>query len=132
MARNTLARPRPLEMLLVDLDGVLRLYDQQTPFRTEVLFELDPGILRRTAFSREIINAVITGKKTKEEWIEHVGALVDSPIAVRRWLSEPGVINKRVFKAIHQVRLTGAKVAVLTNGTSNTRREMYELSLIHI
>jgi len=56
-----------IQALLIDLDGVVRLWDPQLDLAIEQECGLSPGALRQAAFAPDLL-AAITGHSRDEEW----------------------------------------------------------------
>lgn len=113
-----------ITVVLLDLDGVIRHFDDDFRDRVEDDHGLARGTLARIAFEPELAQLVVTGQMTFDEWTERIGELVDNPVAARQWLGERGRIDWDLVAVVDELRSSGVTVAVLTNGTDTVRAEL--------
>ena len=122
-----------IDLLLTDLDGVVRHFDRSIADDLEVELGLEFGSLRREAFDHPRGLAAVTGGLTRAAWIEEIGLAVGSPRAAREWLGVTGTPWGRADPAmvdlITGLRATGTRVAVLTNGTDTIDEELSSVGL---
>ena len=122
-----------IDLLLTDLDGVVRHFDRSVVDRLERDHDLEVGSLRREAFEHPRGHAAITGGVTRAEWIEQVGVATGSPEAAREWLGITGTrwgrSDRDMVELIRGVRRAGVPVAVLTNGTDTIDAELSSVGL---
>jgi putative hydrolase of the HAD superfamily len=116
--------------VLLDLDGVIRHFDQTHQAEVERRHGLRPGSLAETGFAPEVVTPLITGAMTRAEWQRRIGELVDSPAAAREWLTRPGEIDWELMAIVDELRTGGVTVAILTNGTDTVARELAEVGLL--
>lgn len=113
-----------LDLLLLDLDGVVRHFDTSVADRLEVEHGLEVGSLRREAFEHPRGHAAITGGLTRAEWAAEVGVAVGSPAAAQEWLNTWGYADAAMVALISQLRASALPVAILTNGTDTIHDEL--------
>lgn len=121
--------------LLVDLDGVLRVWDRSIMANAEHQHGLAPGSLARAAFAHDLLLPAITGVTTDAEWRTAVVARlaeeyggVASRAAVQTWSASPGAVNARVLHLVRQARQR-VRVGLLTNATSRLDRDLAAIGL---
>lgn len=119
-----------IQVVLLDLDGVVRHFDPAHVASVESKHGLAPGALSYAAFAAELLEPVITGKVRRSEWVEQVGEAVGNERAAQEWMSERGYVDEKMMDAVAQLRMQGITVAVLTNGTDTIPEEMVELGLV--
>lgn len=115
--------------VLLDLDGVIRLFDPTHRIGVEVRHGLEPGLLARVAFAPEEAEPVVTGRRSRAEWVERVGRAIGNPTAAREWLDARGQVDRDLLTVVDRLRGAGTPVAVLTNGTDTIPDELVELGL---
>jgi FMN phosphatase YigB (HAD superfamily) len=124
-----------LRALLIDLDGVIRLWRSQENPAAEAAFGLPPGSVRRVAFAPERLLPVITGQIRDEAWrlqirdqlaLEFPGA--DVAGAVAWWSSPYGEVDSAVLELIGECRARAA-VVLITNATSRLPDDLRRLGL---
>ncbi|MEM7287559.1 MAG: HAD-IA family hydrolase [Actinomycetota bacterium] len=118
-----------IDLLLTDLDGVVRHFDRSVADTLEVTHGLEVGSLRREAFEHPRGQAAITGGLTRSAWADEVGAAVGSPEAAHAWLGTWGAADPVMADLIRTVRAAGVPVAVLTNGTDTIHDELATVGL---
>ncbi|WP_282848056.1 HAD-IA family hydrolase [Microbacterium oxydans] len=112
-----------IRVVLFDLDGVIRHFDARNTATIERRHDLAPGDIERIAFARPLIDEVTTGRITRAEWVRRVGARVGTA-AAEEWSAQPAAIDDGVLELIDDVRETGVRTAVLTNGTDTIPAEI--------
>ena len=73
-----------IDVLLLDLDGVVRHYDPSATEAIERKCGLPPGKLHETAFEPRLLQSVVTGGITRATWVDRVAATV-GPVAATAW-----------------------------------------------
>ncbi len=126
---SPLRRERP-SALLVDLDGVLRLWDPAFTAAVEERYGLAPGALLTAALEPDRLRLVVTGRVSRGEWLAGIGAAVGSPEAVAEWMTFRGTVDQDVLGFIRQVRAAGLPVALATNATDAEHEELAALGLV--
>lgn len=121
-------RRRP-EALLIDFDGVLRVWDASRTAAVEERYGLPVGSLTATAFDWSRLRAALTGEVTDAEWMVGVGAALGSPEAVAEWQSYRGEVCAEVLRLIRDVRAAGCPVALATNATDRLTADLASLGL---
>ena len=119
----------PCEALLVDLDGVLRLFDPDHVVAVERRHGLPAGSIERTAFAWDRLRPVITGKITHQEWLDRIAEALDAPDAVAEWASHRGSVNPDVLELVRTLRAQGVPVGIATNSTDWLDRDLDQLGL---
>ena len=109
------------EVALFDLDGVLRRFADSDAWSGIWSVAFDPGLLE----------AVVTGKITDEEWRAEVLRRLgpDSADEVAAWSASCGEVNDAVLALVRAVRRR-APVGLLTNGTSRLTRDLATLGIV--
>jgi putative hydrolase of the HAD superfamily len=120
---------QPCEALLVDLDGVLRVFDPGHVAAVEQRHGLPAGALAETAFHWDRLRPVITGRISHDEWLARVGAALGAPDAVAEWFAYRGEVNAEVLEWVRQVRAAGIPVAIASNATDCLDADLDKLGL---
>ncbi|MGI9597694.1 MAG: HAD-IA family hydrolase [Acidimicrobiales bacterium] len=110
--------------VLLDLDGVVRHFDPDHVGTVEHRHGLAPGALTKAAFDPPVLEPVITGRRTRAQWIEQVGRSIEAPDAVREWLAERGTIDHDMLIIVDELRARSTAVAILTNVTDTVADEL--------
>lgn len=126
-----------VDVLVTDLDGVLRTFDDDLWTRLDAELELSPGTAMQAILGHPVLRAVIRGRGTHAQWREAAAAALVadgvSPDAARdavaQWAGTPGRVDEEVAALLRDARARGAAVFVFTNGTDSVAAEMAELGL---
>lgn len=118
-----------INVVLLDLDGVIRHFDADHLAAVEQHNNLPPGTLQAAAFEPVLAEQVVTGKMSFDDWVHRVGEIVGSQRAAEAWLHEVGRIDWDLVSIVDDLRAAGTTVAVLTNGTDTVQRELDELGV---
>jgi putative hydrolase of the HAD superfamily len=127
--RNVTRRRRPTA-LLIDLDGVLRHFDEAWTVDVERRHGLPPGSLAGTAFARERLTPAIVGDVTHQAWMAGVGAELGAPAAVAEWQTYHGDVDGEVRALVADLRAAGVPVGLATNATDRLDADLEELGLV--
>ncbi|MFN8023124.1 MAG: HAD-IA family hydrolase [Acidimicrobiales bacterium] len=119
----------PIDVVLLDLDGVIRHFDEAIAERVEREHGLERGTLARAAFEDDLLTRLCTGRLSRAAWIEHVGELVGAPAAAAERFCDIGVVDAAMLDLIDRVRAAGRPVVILTNGTDTIPHELQVLGI---
>lgn len=115
--------------LVLDLDGVVRHFDDEFEATLARNAGLEPGSIAAAAYEEQLLHAVTTGAMTKAQWIERVGIAIGHPEAALGWGDSPVTVDDEVLAIVDEVRATGVPVVILTNGTDTVPAELDALDL---
>lgn len=118
-----------IDVVLLDLDGVIRHFDEAIAERVEREHGLERGTLARVAFEDDLLARLCTGRLTRAAWIEHVGKRVGAPAAAAERFCDIGVVDPAMLDLIDRVRDAGRPVVILTNGTDTIPDELCTLGI---
>ena len=135
-ARTLLDRGE-VDVMVSDLDGVLRVFDEQLWDRLDQELGTDPGTCFAAILGHPILADVIRGRVSHARWralaVEHLsGAGIDpmrARAAVDQWADTPAVVDQAVLTLLTGAREQGLPVFVFTNGTDRVREEIEALGL---
>ncbi len=119
----------PLTTVLLDLDGVIRHFDQAHLATVEANHGLAAGTILQTAFAPKLLQPVITGRMGRTAWAEEVGRRIGVMDAAMDWMAAPGTTDGEMLAEVDTLRAAGVVVAILTNGTDAIPAEMRDLGL---
>jgi len=120
--------------LLIDLDGVLRLWPNDYSTLEEE-HQLPAGSIGRAAFEPALLGQVVTGRITDHQWRNEVGRRLAASYphslaeqAVVAWSGPVGTVNRDV---LHMVTLARrhCTVGLVTNATDRLPHDLKELDL---
>lgn len=125
--------------LLVDLDGVLRRWDQEVVAAVERRYDLPPGALLDTAMRWALLQPAITGQLTHADWMATVvdalrvaGTDPDrARTAVDEWQRYRGEVDTDVLEFVRKVRTAGLRVGLATNATDALPADLVTLGLVN-
>ena len=118
-----------IDALVLDLDGVVRHFDPNHEAELCRRHGLEPGAIAAAAYAPERLQPVITGRTTKAEWIAAVGQALGVPEAAEAWGRSPTRLDDDVLAVVDEVRATGRRVVILTNGTDTIDEELAALDV---
>ncbi len=119
-----------LEVVVFDLDGVLRHFDREAERLLEVRHDLEPGSLIRAAFGDELGGSLVTGRIDWPEFADRLALRIGRP-ATDDFLAMRAILDHDAVDVVARLRDTGRPVALLTNGTLRTDEELAEHGLTH-
>ncbi|WP_017203511.1 HAD family hydrolase [Microbacterium algeriense] len=111
-----------IRAVLFDLDGVIRHFRHDPDLESR--HGLPAGTIARIAFATPLLDAVTTGRLTREEWIARVGAAAGSTDAAREWGRTPFDTDPELIALVDELRSRGTMCAILTNGTDTIAAEL--------
>lgn len=129
---------RPFDAVLCDLDGVLRLWDQEAPTQLDRLCGLPDGTLAGAAFRPERLLPAITGAVTDEEWrsavaedLAAVWGLRATVSLISRWNGAFGRVDEEVRTLLAAAR-RHVPVVLVSNATSRLGADLARLRLVDV
>ena len=118
-----------MKALVLDLDGVVRHFDEADVLALEIRHGLESGSILRTAFQPHLLVPATTGELSRPEWAAAVGDELGSPQAAADWEALEAKVDWGVIEVVRRVRANEVPVAVLTNGTSGISDELAALDI---
>ncbi|MEH1016806.1 HAD-IA family hydrolase [Micromonospora sp. CPCC 206060] len=123
--------------LLVDLDGVLRRWDEAVVAGVESRYGLPAGALVETALHWGRLQPVLVGQVSHADWMVQVAEALAEPAggldrardAVAEWQSYRGEIDPDVLALVREVRAAGLPVGLATNATDALDADLVTLGL---
>lgn len=124
--------------MLVDLDGVLRVWDPSLDATLERRYGLAPASIATAAFGPgSALLDVVTGRLTDEEWRQDVVQRLvpwcgpSSEEVVEQWSASVGAVDTGVLAVVRAARRAGWRVGLLTNATDRLNADLRRLGLDH-
>jgi putative hydrolase of the HAD superfamily len=125
------------EALLLDLDGVLRVFDPEVAASAERRHGLPPGSLVKSALLWHRLRPAIAGEETHTAWLESIVAdladVAGGPrqawAAVEEWQEYRGEVVPEVLDFVREMRAADVPVALATNATSTLDADLEKLGL---
>jgi putative hydrolase of the HAD superfamily len=124
-----------IRAILVDLDGVIRIWSPEKDRQAEQAAGLPGGAIWKAAFSKDLLLPAITGRVSDEDWRRQVVDQLrldfpqaDADEAVRLWSSSSGEVDWDVVEVVRVCRKR-APVVLITNATSRLPFDLERLGL---
>ena len=121
--------------LIIDLDGVLRIWDPNIITDAEKTSGLPTGALSAAAFGDdELLIRAITGAISDEEWRREIAGRLAAHFgdaafaAVKLWSKSAGTVDSEVLAVIRDERRR-REVAILSNATTRLDSDLSRLGL---
>lgn len=126
-----------ISVLVSDLDGVLRVFDQGLWGELDAELGVEDGSSFRAILRHPYLEEVTRGRGTHARWRElaaaHLVSVGADPVAasraVDRWADTPATVDADVLSLLEDTRAHGVAVFVFTNGTDRVRSELVALGL---
>ena len=126
------------EALLLDLDGVLRVFDPAVTAGVERRHGLAEGAMLRSALTWARLRPAVTGEISHSAWLESIVAnLADAAggpkaawSAVQEWYEYRGEVAPEALEVVRRVRAAGIPVGLATNATSALDAELEKVGLV--
>lgn len=119
------------EVVVFDLDGVLRHFDRDAERELEARHGLEHGALLDAAFGDELGLRLVTGEIDWPEFADGLAARIGRP-ATDEFLAMRAVLDHAAVQLVHDIRAAGRPVALLTNGTLRTEEELVEHGIAQV
>jgi putative hydrolase of the HAD superfamily len=125
---------QPARALLIDLDGVLRLWDPKAAEVVEAAHGLAPGTLLTTAMTWDIYRPAVAGEIDDADWMRLIAMRLPLPeaeaaAAVAEWQQHRGSVDDEVLAFVREVRAAGRPVGLATNATDRLPGDLEALGL---
>lgn len=136
-AARTLIDHGEVEVVVSDLDGVLRVFDDELWDRLDQDLGADPGASFAAILGHPLLVDVIRGRVSHAQWrelaVKHllsVGIAWDrADASVRHWADTPALVDQGVLDLLTGARERELAVFIFTNGTDRVREEIEALGL---
>ncbi len=122
-------------VILTDLDGVIRIWSPEIHLKAERATGLPEGAIPRAAFSDDLLPLVITGQISDDEWRRKIANLLSKDFpkanadrAVELWFASPGEVDLEVLEILRTCRKK-AQLALISNATSRLRSDLRRLGI---
>jgi putative hydrolase of the HAD superfamily len=125
----------PIDCLILDLDGVVRHWDQEHFAESAATLGLTADELGAIAFEEELLGAAMVGTLTAEAWSEEIGRRAgerhgsDPAIAAAAFLGLGWNLDDDVVSLIQAVRRHGTKVALFSNASTQLEADLASCGL---
>ncbi len=124
-----------IQALLIDLDGVIRLWDPEHDRITERRFGLPPGTMQAVAFAPDLLEPAITGEMSDKAWRKRIAQRLaeqfpacDAVAATQFWSAPVGEIDHQALSLVRQCRQS-IPVGLVSNATSRLPQDLKALQV---
>jgi len=130
---------RPIDVVVFDMDGVIRHWtgDAMTAFEQE--HGLEPGTVGATAFSQPLFEQAMTGELTAEEWAARIGEQiaeahpgVDVDACSTMWLATEWRVDEEVVAIARALQVAGQRTAVFSNASTRLEQDMSSMGVAEL
>ena len=122
-------------VILTDLDGVIRIWSPEIHRKAERATGLPEGAIFGIAFSDDLLPLVITGQISDDEWRRRIVDLLSEDFpeantehAVELWSASPGEVDTEVLEILRACR-EKAKLVLISNATSRLPSDLRRLGI---
>lgn len=122
--------PAPLvDGFVIDLDGVIRHWDDGCIGEHEERLGLPPGSIRTAAFEADRLARAMDGRLSFEDWAAEIGAVVgwehgvDDADVVEAWTLARWNVDLNVIELLQEIRRT-VPVALLSNASTRLQDDL--------
>lgn len=137
-AFRDLALSPAIDVVVSDLDGVLRRFDPQLWRDLDAHLGAERGTAYRAVLGSPFLQEVVRGRASHAQWRERAvadliasGSDPDSArAAVAHWSGTPAQVDPEVEDILEDARYEDKRVFVFTNGTDRVREELDALGLL--
>lgn len=126
-----------MEALLLDLDGVVRVFDPSVGASVERRYGLPEGAIAASALAWSRLRPAIAGEVSHSAWLESIvddlTAAAGEPgaarAAVEEWHAYRGEVVPEVLAFVRDTRTAGVPVGLASNATSELDADLDRLGL---
>lgn len=125
-----------IRAILIDLDGVVRLWDARYDAGVMEAAHIPIETIDRIAFASDLLPEAVTGRMSDEEWRDEIVArlalihpTLDARAAVAAWSRPIGQVNELV-RALTDVWRGRVAVALVSNATTRLPADLTALGLM--
>ncbi len=134
------ARPwQPIEVVVFDMDGVIRHWSPEHLTEAEARLGLSPGAIAAAAFAQPLFREAMLGTHSVEEWAARIGEAVaadadpESPVAADAvaevWLESSWRLDGEIIELLASLRAAGIRIAVFSNASTKLESDLVEMEL---
>lgn len=126
-----------LGALLLDVDGVLRVWESGQTAAIERRYGVPAGKLSEVAYDRDRFGPALLGRISDDDWRASVAAAmvevcgdIESAIGcVVDWSARLGMIDPEVAALIAELRSDGVRVGLIANATTRLQEDLVSLRM---
>lgn len=121
----------PIDVVVFDMDGVIRHWTGESIQDFEQAHDLAPGTVAGIAFSSPLYDDTMLGRHTAEEWAAEIGRRlaeahdgVDPAAGEAMWLGTDWRVDDDVVALVRALREADQRTAVFSNATTKLEVDM--------
>lgn len=129
----------PIEVVVLDMDGVIRHWAGQTIGAFQEAHGLPADAVGSIAFGEPLYGDAMCGRLTAEEWATEIGRRladahdgVDADAGRQMWLDTEWQVDDDVVALVQAVRDAGQRVAVFSNATTRLEVDMGAMGIAEL
>ncbi len=126
----------PIEVVVFDMDGVIRHWTGETIRAFEDEHDLAPGTVAGVAFSQPLYDDTMHGRLTAEEWAAEIGRRLaedhdglDADAGTQMWLGTDWRVDESVVGLVRSLGDAGQRTAVFSNATTKLEVDMVTMGV---
>ncbi|HKE52628.1 MAG TPA: HAD-IA family hydrolase [Actinomycetes bacterium] len=127
---------RRFDAFLCDLDGVLRIWNQDLWPLIEQRYGLEPGAITAIAFRADLLLPAVLGQVSDDEWRLSVAKVLAGEYGIERaaaamadWSAPIGRVDPAALALVQRARSAGIRTVLVTNASSRLDRDLAALGL---
>jgi len=134
------ARPwRPIDVVVLDMDGVIRHWTGGEMQAFEEAHGLEPGTVGAAAFSSPLYEEAMTGRLTAEEWAAAIGRRiaeehpeVDVDACSTMWLATEWRLDDEVVGIARALQAAGQRTAIFSNASTRLEEDLSTMGIAEL
>lgn len=130
---------RPIDVVVFDMDGVIRHWTGQAMRDFEQDHDLPAGTVAAAAFSEPIYEHAMVGELSAEEWAAAIGELiaaehphVDVDACSTMWLATEWRVDEEVVAIARALQAAGQRTAVFSNASTHLEQDMSTMGVAEL
>jgi transcription antitermination factor NusB len=130
---------RPIDVVVFDMDGVIRHWTGEEMRAFEQAHDLEPGTVGAAAFSEPLYEDAMTGRLTAEEWASGIGRKiaedhphVDVDACSTMWLATEWRVDEEVVAIARALQAAGQRIAVFSNASTRLDQDLSTMGVAEL
>jgi len=122
---------RPIDVVVFDMDGVIRHWTGEPIRGFEEEHGLEPGTVGAAAFAEPLYEQAMTGELSAEQWAARIGERiaaehpdVDVDACTTMWLATEWRVDEEVVGIARALQAAGQRTAVFSNASTRLEQDM--------
>ncbi|MFP5577829.1 MAG: transcription antitermination factor NusB [Acidimicrobiia bacterium] len=129
----------PIEVVVFDMDGVIRHWTGGEIRTFEEAHGLEPGAVGAVAFSEPLFDDATCGRITAEQWAAEIGRRLaethpslDVDAGTTMWLATEWRVDEEVVAIARDLQEAGQRTAIFSNATTNLEQDMSTMGVAEL